>query len=386
MRVVHSCIEWAPITQGWLRDQIVTQFRLGANVWVAAKRRCGTERDLPVERVSCLSDLPRAVSLLERTKAALFDQYSFRNVSDLITKIDPLILHSHFANVAWQDLPAARRTGCSHVCSVYGYDIEQLPSHSTQWRKRYDLLAKRLHGVFCEGPHVKEVMVAQGFDPDRLFVNHLGVDLESLSFRPSTWDRKVPLRVLMAASFREKKGLPYGIDALDRFARDHPVELTIIGDAGPASEQKIEKRKIMASLEKATNISTVRLLGYQPHSRLVQETKSHHVFMQPSATASNGDTEGGAPVSLIEMQALGLPIVATKHCDIPNIVAPQYRENLAMEHDVDDLYKALARLVSESQDWESLTRHARTYVETHFDLPSCTENQLRLYQKLTEGG
>ena len=257
------------------------------------------ERDLPVERVSCLSDLPRAVSLLERTKAALFDQYSFRNVSDLITKIDPLILHSHFANVAWQDLPAARRTGCSHVCSVYGYDIEQLPSHSTQWRKRYDLLAKRLHGVFCEGPHVKEVMVAQGFDPDRLFVNHLGVDLESLSFRPSTWDRKVPLRVLMAASFREKKGLHYEIDALDRFASDNPVELTIIGDAGPASEQKKEKRKIMASLEKATNISTVRLLGYQPHSRLVQETKSHHVFMQPSATASNGDTEGGAPVSQI---------------------------------------------------------------------------------------
>lgn len=373
-----------PITQGWLRDQIVTQFQLGTDLWVAAKRRCGAEPDIPDARVSCLSDFPGAIALLERARVAVFDRHSFRNVSDLLTKVDPQILHSHFANVAWQDSVAAQKAGCVHVCSVYGYDIVQLPNQSRRWRKRYDILAKNLHGVFCEGPHVRDVMVAQGFDPDRLFINYLGVDLASLPFHSPIWDKAAPLRVLMAASFREKKGLPYGIEAIGRFARDHPVELTIIGDAGPAPEQQQEKRKIVAALEKTGQMSSVRMLGYQPHSRLVEEARSHHLFMQPSVTAANGDTEGGAPVSLIEMQALGLPVVATRHCDIPSVVAPEYRENLAIERDVESLYQALTRLISRSRDWGSITHHAREYVEENFDLARQTENQISLYQRLAE--
>ncbi|NIP81231.1 MAG: glycosyltransferase, partial [Gemmatimonadetes bacterium] len=39
--------------------------------------------------------------------------------------------------------------------------------------------------------------------------------------------------------------------------------------------------------------------------------------------AANGDGEGGAPTTLLEAQAVGLPVVASRHADIPWVVAPE---------------------------------------------------------------
>ena len=33
------------------------------------------------------------------------------------------------------------------------------------------------------------------------------------------------------------------------------------------------------------------------------------------------DCEGGAPIVLLDAQATGLPIISTKHCDIPDEVS-----------------------------------------------------------------
>ena len=76
----------------------------------------------------------------------------------------------------------------------------------------------------------------------------------------------------------------------------------------------------MAVIEKHKLQSKIRMLGFQPYSVLLEEAYTHHIFLSPSVTASDGDTEGGAPVTLIEMLATGMPIVSTTHCDIPEII------------------------------------------------------------------
>ena len=63
----------------------------------------------------------------------------------------------------------------------------------------------------------------------------------------------------------------------------------------------------------------------------------HDVFLAPSVTASNGDTEGGAPVAIIEMAASGMPIVSTRHCDIPSVVLDGVTGLLAAERDSEGL-------------------------------------------------
>ena len=39
-----------------------------------------------------------------------------------------------------------------------------------------------------------------------------------------------------------------------------------------------------------------------------------------TATRASGDTEGGAPMSIFEAQASGMPVVSTLHADIPEVV------------------------------------------------------------------
>ena len=125
--------------------------------------------------------------------------------------------------------------------------------------------------------------------------------------------------MLIAASFREKKGIPLALEALGRI-RDHvPLEVTIIGDSGSTAEGVQEKARIMQGIQKHNLTSSVRLLGFQPHRRLLEEAYKHHIFVSPSLTTSNGDCEGGAPVGMIEMAASGMPVVSTRHCDIPEV-------------------------------------------------------------------
>jgi colanic acid/amylovoran biosynthesis glycosyltransferase len=262
----------------------------------------------------------------------------------------------------------------------------QLPRSSRGWARRYQRLQSEVDLVFCEGPHVRERMLELGFAADKLCVNHLGVPLQGLCYRSPAWHPGEVLRVLMAASFREKKGISFGIAALAELANQVPLELTLIGDAAADTEGRREKARILAALDHPALKGCVRLLGYRPHARLLEEAVSHHLFLQPSVVASNGDTEGGAPVSLIEMQALGVPVVATRHCDIPNVLAAPYRGFLARERDSADLLLQLQRFLDRAREWPGYAQEARGYIEREFDLERQTRRQLAAYRGLLSQG
>ena len=78
------------------------------------------------------------------------------------------------------------------------------------------------------------------------------------------------------------------------------------------------------------------------------------MFLSPSVTAQDGDSEGGAPVSIIEAQATGMPIVSTVHADIPEAVVPGESALLSAERDVDGLAENLAQVVAEPGKWEAM--------------------------------
>jgi len=93
----------------------------------------------------------------------------------------------------------------------------------------------------------------------------------------------------------------------------------------------------------------VRMLGYQSYKMLFEEVYMHHIFLSPSVTAKDGDAEGGAPVTIIEMAASEIPIISTKHCDIPGVILDGKTGLLAEKRDVDGLYERLLWLVSNAE-------------------------------------
>ena len=142
-----------------------------------------------------------------------------------------------------------------------------------------------------------------------------------------------------------KKGIPYGIEAIGRLRKEFPIQLTIIGDAGSDSESRLEKTRILDAVNRYEMEGYTRLLGFQTYQAMLRESYTHHIFLQPSITASNGDTKGGAPVSIIEMLATGMPVVSTRHCDIPEVMGEGLHEVLAPERDAEALADILRRLI-----------------------------------------
>jgi colanic acid/amylovoran biosynthesis glycosyltransferase len=93
----------------------------------------------------------------------------------------------------------------------------------------------------------------------------------------------------------------------------------------------------------------------------------HHVFLSPSITARDGDSEGGAPVAIVEAEATGMPVVATVHADIPEVVVDGESALLSPERDVRRLAEHLERLVTEPRLWEPMGRRGRAHVERNHD-------------------
>ena len=63
-----------------------------------------------------------------------------------------------------------------------------------------------------------------GCPEDKIRVVYLGIELDKTPFTPRIWAPGEPLRILIAASFREKKGIPYALQALAQLQEKTPLE------------------------------------------------------------------------------------------------------------------------------------------------------------------
>lgn len=292
------------------------------------------------------------------------------------------IIHSHFGDRGWFNIDDANRSGARHVVTFYGYDVSRLPKLQPQWQQRFRELFDTADLFLCEGPFLAQSLIKLGCPPGKIKVHHLGIRLQDISFRPRCWQPGEPLRVLLAGSFVEKKGMPLAINALGRIMRRADLEITIIGDDNGQPRSRQEKIRMLDALRANGLESKTQLLGYQPYAILMQEAARNHVFLSPSVTASDGDSEGGAPVSIIDMAATGMPVVSSTHCDIPEVLQDGISGLLAKEEDIDELAERLHWLLDHPDEWTPMVEAARRRIEAEFDSEKQGQRLAALYEQL----
>lgn len=378
--VVHFVHRWLPQTETWLYNQVrFLPPRIENHI--VCKGTANLDQ-FSVPNIHALDEAPfwRQVWDRQMTKLGLR-----RHLGFLVEKArhhQACILHSHFGNAGWTNLGAARQARLKHAVTFYGYDLSQLPKSDPRWLRRYLEMFAQVDRVLCEGPHMGRCLAALGCPEEKIRVHHLGVSTDEISFRPRTWNSSGPLRVLLAASFREKKGIPYALEALGQLQREMPLEITIIGDASKQPASQKEKEKILAVVERFNLRSRIRFLGFQPHAVLFAEAYQHHLFISPSVTGSEGDTEGGAPVSIIEMAATGMPVVSTTHCDIPSVIRHGVTGFLAAERDVDGLVAGLKWWTERPVAWATVLEAGRKHIEQEYDAARQGGRLAAIYEEL----
>ncbi|MFI5177927.1 MAG: glycosyltransferase [Vicinamibacterales bacterium] len=274
-----------------------------------------------------------------------------RRIDALMAELAPAVVHAHFGPIGCELVAVARAAGIPLVTSLYGVDAAVLP-YLPQWRDQYLQLFREGDLFLAEGPEMRKKVIAAGAPPDRTALQPIALDLRKYP----RWAPANAPTVLFVGRFVEKKGL---LDAIHAFAaaraRVPDARLTIVG-SGP------DEAPARAAVTRLGLTSVVAFAGMQPHAEVIARLRSATVLLHPSVTARDGDSEGGAPTILLEAQAIGTPIVTTRHADIPHVVPDGPGVHLCAEHDVDALAEGLVTALSVRE------ASSAAYVTAHHDV------------------
>jgi glycosyltransferase involved in cell wall biosynthesis len=111
----------------------------------------------------------------------------------------------------------------------------------------------------------------------------------------------------------------------------------------------------------------VTMLGRQTPEQIQETINQSFLFVQHSVCAWDGDCEG-TPVAVLEAGAAALPVVATKHAGIDDVVVDEETGMLVDERDVDGMANAIVAVSSDRQNARRMGQNGRVRVAEFFTL------------------
>lgn len=380
IKIGHYHPVWLPMTMTWLYNQIEGLNKFAVNHIICEK----TENldQFEINNLHSFGSQSFAKRMAQKTSRFLGIQTSLSHHLISLQQAQCQLLHSHFGHIAVEGSRIAAHLKVPHVTSFYGMDVHQLPNLYPELREKYLRMFDQTDLVLCEGPFMANTIQDLGCPTDKVRVHPLGVNLKNLPFQYRPHNDVI--KILIAASFRQKKGIPLALEAISKIRDKYKIKVTLVGDAGKDSASIREKSIILNTIRENNLTDIVELKGMMKMGPLIQLANEHHLFLSPSIHASDGDCEGGAPVSLIEMGAMGLINVSSNHCDIPEVVSDNSTGFIAEEYDLDSLVDAIHRAIDARDAWNTISDSTRRHIESRFDAEIQSQKLFNHYLELID--
>lgn len=299
--------------------------------------------------------------------------FSRRYFESVIEREKPAILHGHFGPTSLYLKWLKYRYQLPLVVTFHGKDATATPKRLSAKKLR-----EMLHTpdkILVVSEHMKKQLVEYGADAAKIDVHRVGIDVGQFQFHPRELNGD-KVRLLHVSGFTEKKGIPVLLRAFSKAcAVDPRLHLTLVGNGpdGPKAQEMIGELGLQ---------DQVSFLGFIPHQDVVEHYNRCHLFIHPSITASDGSMEG-VPTVLMEAMATGMPVLASEHSGIPELVEDGYSGFLSPENDVEALAKNILELANRPEMWERFGSHARRKVEENHNFATQIEKLEAVYRSLT---
>jgi len=269
----------------------------------------------------------------------------------------PALLHAHFARQGEMlaRLKKYRLITQPFLVTVHGFDINRVLAGSLPG---YAHLFDYVDQVIVGSAFMRRQTERLGCPSDKISLIPQGIHLEQFHFAARHWAPATPLKLLSVARLVGQKGIAHGIRAVAELIHSGiAARYTIVGD-GPLRQQ-------LGQLARDCGIAdSVSFVGAQPRSIVQQHYADNHLFLFPCTKVAAGDEEGQG-IALLEAQACGLPILATRHGGIPESVNDG-RSAVVVADDVGAVVKGLQDLVSNPLAWTDMGLAGRAHVERNF--------------------
>lgn len=291
-------------------------------------------------------------------------------------KLSPSLLHAHFGDVGCTYLPLAKRLKLPYIVSFYGWDYLKLPRQQPEFKRHYKRLFSSVSALVAEGPAAAESLVSLGAPREKVHVINLGTVLpQSDTLRPvSSSDL-----FIQVASLTEKKGQLITIRAFEKIATRFPKSrLLLVGNVRSITYAN----QVFRAINTSQFSSRIELRDFVEMDKLGELFSVANAFVQPSLTASDGDSEGGAPVALLDAQAYGLPAIVSDHCDLPFVTAPLGWNEPVRQGNTDELSSAMAAALQRDVE-NTLTDRIKVlrFIERKFSIQKWGQKLEELYDQ-----
>lgn len=247
---------------------------------------------------------------------------------------------------------------------LLNYHSGEAEDHLRRWRRTAVPLLRRTHRIVVPSEFLVDVFQTFGLDAHAI-PNF--VEIESIPHRERSRLRPA---LLSNRNLEPHYNVACVLHAFARIREAHPdAELVI---AGEGSERKgLEALAAQLGLQNATFRGQV-------------DPSAMGAFYDAADVYVNASDIDNMPLSILEAQAAGLPVVTTKAGGIPYMVEHERTGLLVDQGDAQGLTEAVQRLLEDPFLVERLTHAARERCMTHYTWAAVAEQWVRCYGAMVE--
>lgn len=254
------------------------------------------------------------------------------------------------------------------VVSIHGHGLRL----AKQNPDRYENLFSTVDCLLANSRYTFNQLRALGIDESRVIYQPVGIDPEDFPFK---WRESVEagldkVNIITVARLENIKGIKYSLKSIWKLLQSTDLNLKyhLVGDGS--------QRGKFEDLTHQLDISDhVIFHSHQPRNEVISLLNKSDIFLLPSVEEAFG-------MVLLEAQAVGLPIVATRTGGIPEAVNKSDSAILVPAKDSDAIVSALRTLLESPDEWEEIGTAGRKYVEQNFDINHLNSRLVSIYENI----
>ncbi|MBP7408377.1 MAG: glycosyltransferase, partial [Flavobacteriales bacterium] len=261
------------------------------------------------------------------------------------------VVLAEYGNTGEAILESCQRAGVPLVVHFHGFDAHR--TDQIERMGRYQRIFAHAAALVVVSRAMEAQLLALGAPRDKVIYNCYGIDVQRFAAgNPS----QAPPHFVSVGRFVDKKAPHMLLGSFMAMAARVPdARLTMVGD-GVLWESCVQRVRA-AGLE-----GRVSLCGVKEQNEIAALMRGARAFVQHSVRALSGDSEG-TPLAVLEAMASGLPVIATRHTGIGDVVVHEERGLLCDEFDVAAMAEHMERIAHDPDLAGRMGRAGRIHVE-----------------------
>jgi len=277
-------------------------------------------------------------------------------------KID--IVHARSRVPAWIAYFACRKTEAHFLTTCHGYYSKHLFSKVMGWGKMIIAISEII------GRHMVQDF---GTPAENIRVIARSVDVNKFNIPREPKVNKKAFTIVMIGRITPLKGHPYFLKAMARVINRLPsAKIQIIGDASP--KKQAYKEELILLVKRLGISEKVEFMG---NRRDIPE-----ILSKADCLVLSTITQEAFGRVIIEAQASGVPVVATRVGGVTEVIDHEKTGLLVLPKDVEAMADAVLRILNNPDFSAGLVAEAKKKIDARYTLAHMAEATIGVYKEL----